>query len=99
MRKKHTDNTAVADNEPSKFLPKVIMYDKVSGAPIHAQDVRAAPGREVNLATVPWKGWLREHAAQRLCGKATHIAAIRLVLTRSVPVAAWMWPQSTTASA
>ena len=42
MKKRNTDNAAVADKEPPKLLPKVIMYDQVTGAPINAQDARAA---------------------------------------------------------
>ena len=80
MRKRNTDNTAVADKEPAKLLPKVTMYDQVLGAPINAQDVRAATGQEANIATVPWKEWLRGRVSQQFCDKATHIAAIQLVL-------------------
>ena len=80
MRKRNTDNTAVADKEPPKLLPKVIMYDQVSGVPINAKDVRAAASQEAKIAAVPWKEWLRGRIAQQLWGKATHMAAIQLVL-------------------
>ena len=80
MKKRNTDNAAVADKEPPKLLPKVIMYDQVTGVPINAQDVRAATDQEANIATVPWKKWYRGRVAQNLGEKATHMAAIRLVL-------------------
>ena len=80
MRQRNTDNTAVADKEPAKLLPKVIMYDQETGVPINAQDVRAATGQEDKIATVPWAEWLRGRIAHALCEKTTHIAAIQLVL-------------------
>ena len=80
MRKRNTDNTAVADKEPPKLLPKVIMYDQETGVPINAQDVRAATGQEAKIATVPWAEWLRGRIAHALCEKTTHTAAIQLVL-------------------
>ena len=55
MKKRNTDNTAVADKEPPKLLPKVIMYDQVLGVPINAQDVRVATDQEANITTDPWK--------------------------------------------
>ena len=70
----------VADKEPAKLLPKVIMYDKVSGAPIHAQDVRAATDQEANISTLPWKEWLRGSVAKQSGEQPTHMAAIQLVL-------------------
>ena len=79
MRKKHTGNTVVADKEPAKLLPKVIMYDKVSGAPIHALDVRAATDQEANISTLPWKEWLRGSVAKQSGEQPTHMAAIQLV--------------------
>ena len=55
-RVKHdSDNTAVADKEPAQLLPIVIMYDEQLGLPINAQDVRAAPGKEASISTVPWE--------------------------------------------
>ena len=80
MRNKHTGNTAVADKEPATLLSNVIMYDKVSGAPIHAQDVRAATDQEANISTLPWKGWLRGSFAKQSGEQPTHMAAIQLVL-------------------
>ena len=80
MRKRNTDNTAVADKGPPKLLPKVIMYDQETGVPINAQDVRAATDQEAKIATVPWAEWLRGRIAHALCEKTTHIAAIQLVL-------------------
>ena len=80
MKQRQKDTSAVADKEPAKLLPKVIMYDKETGVPINAQDVRAATGQEADMATVPWKEWLPGRVAQQLCDKATHIAAIQLVL-------------------
>ena len=49
--------------------------------PISAQDARAAPGREANISTLPWKAWVRGRVAQHLCEKAAHIATIQLVLS------------------
>ena len=84
MRKVNADNTAntaVADNEPPKLLPKVIMYDKVFGMPINAQDVRAAGEHQAaEIVTVPWTEWLRGRVAQTLGEKTAHVAAINLVL-------------------
>ena len=80
MKQRQKDTSAVADKEPAKLLPKVIMYDKETGVPINAQDVRAATGQEADMATVPWKEWLPGRVAQQLCDKASHIAAIQLVL-------------------
>ena len=56
------------------------MYDAVTGVPQNAQDVRAATDQEANIATVPWKEWYRGRIARHLCEKATHMAAIQLVL-------------------
>ena len=78
--KRNTVKSAVADNESATLLPHVIMYDQTLGLPINAQDVRAAPGREANICTVPWNEWLRGQVAQHLCEKAAPIAAIHLVL-------------------
>ena len=80
MRKKHTGNTAVADKEPAKLLPKVIMYDKESGAPINAQDVRAQTVQEADISTIPWKEWIRGRVARQSGEKTTQMAAIQLVL-------------------
>ena len=55
------------------------MYDKASGAPIHAQDVRAATDQEANISTLPWKEWLRGSFAKRSGEQPTHMAAIQLV--------------------
>ena len=59
LKQRQKDTSAVADKEPAKLLPWVIMYDQETGVPINAQDVRAATGQEANIATVPWKEWLR----------------------------------------
>ena len=72
--------SAVAAKEPERILPKVIMYDAVTGLPQNAQDVRVATDQRNNIATVPWKEWHRGRVAQHLGEKATHMAAIQLVL-------------------
>ena len=48
--------------------------------PQFAQDVSVATDQQANIATVPWKEWLRGRVAQTLDDKATHMAAIQLVL-------------------
>ena len=80
MKQRNKDKAAVADTEPEKIMPKVIMYDQDTGIPINAQDVRAATSQEAKIATVPWAEWLRGRIAHALCEKTTHIAAIQLVL-------------------
>ena len=80
MKQRDKDKAAIADKEPKKIRPKVIMYDQETGVPINAQDVRAATGQEAKIATVPWAEWLRGRTAHALCEKTTHIAAIQLVL-------------------
>ena len=81
VRQRNKAKTAVAVNtQPAKLMPKVIMYDAVTGVPTNAQDVRAAQDQGSNVATVPWKEWLGGRAAQTLPEKATHMAAILMVL-------------------
>ena len=80
MKKRHACKSAVADTEPAKLLPKVIMYDEVAGMPTSAQDVRVAPSREAIIASLPWKEWLRGGVSQDMSEKAAHIAAIQMVL-------------------
>ena len=80
MKQRQKDKSAIADTEPAKPLPKLTMYDQETGVPINAQDVRAATGQEADMATVPWKEWLPGRVAQQLFDKASHIAAIQLVL-------------------
>ena len=80
MKQRNKDKAAVADTEPEKLMPKVIMYDKETGVPINAQDVRAAHDQSISIAAVPWKEWLGGRAAQTFPAKATHKAAIRMVL-------------------
>ena len=63
MRQRNEDDTAVADKEPAKLPPKVIMYDELTGLPQFAQDVRVAPDQHASIATVPWKEWLRGRCA------------------------------------
>ena len=80
MKQRNKDKAAVADTEPEKIMPKVIMYDQDTGLPINAQDKRAATGQEAKTTTLPWANWLRGRIAKGLCDKANHIAAIQLVL-------------------
>ena len=40
MKQRNKDNAAVADTEPEKIMPKVIMYDPDTGRPVNAQDIR-----------------------------------------------------------
>ena len=80
MKQRNKDKAAVADAEPEKIMPKVIMYDQDTGLPINAQDKRAATGQEAKTTTLPWAEWLRGRIAHALCDKANHIAAIQLVL-------------------
>ena len=56
------------------------MYDAVTGVATNAQDVRAAQDQCINIAAVPWKEWVGGRAAQTLPEKATHMAAIPMVL-------------------
>ena len=80
MKQRNQGKAAVADTEPEKIMPKVIMYDPDTGVPINAQDKRAATGQEAKTTTLPWAEWLRGRIAHALCDKANHIAAIQLVL-------------------
>ena len=76
MKKRHACKSAVADTEPAKFLPNVIMYDEVAGMPTSAQDVRVAPRREAIIDSLPCQEWLRGGVSQPMSEKADHIAAI-----------------------
>ena len=78
--KNESDNTAVAVKERAKLLPKVIMYDKESGAPINAQDVRSKTAQEVDISTIPWKEWIQGSVARQLGEKQAQMAAIVVVL-------------------
>ena len=80
MKQRNKDKAAVADTEPEKIMPKVIMYDQDTGLPINAQDKRVATGQDAKTTTLPWAEWLRGRIAHALCDKANHIAAIQLVL-------------------
>ena len=80
MKQMQKDKSAVADKEPATRLPNVIMYDQVLGLSINAQDVRAAQDQSISIAAVPWKEWLGGRAAQTFPEKATHMAAILMVL-------------------
>ena len=72
VKQRNKAKTAVAVNtEPAKLMPKVIMYDAVTGVPTNAQDVRAAQDQGINIAAVPWKAWLGGRVAQTLPEKAT----------------------------
>ena len=47
--------------------------------------------QKVDTASVPWEGWPRGRVSQNFPERATHMVAIRLVLSiRSMPVAAQM---------
>ena len=80
MKQRQKDTSAVADKEPAKLQPKVIMYDQLSGVPINAQDVRAATDQEANIATVPWKEWYRGRVAQSSGETSAHVPAVPMVL-------------------
>ena len=56
VRQRNEAKTEVAVNpEPAKLMPKVIMYDAVTGVPTNAQDVRVAQDQSINNAAVPRK--------------------------------------------
>ena len=78
--KNESDNTAVAVKERAKLLPKVIMYDKESGAPINAQDVRAQTVQGADIITNPWQEWIRGRVARQSGETPTQMAAILMVL-------------------
>ena len=78
--KRNTVKSAVADNESAKLLPNVIMYDKESGAPFNAQDVRAQTVQEADISTIPWKEWIQGRVARQSGEKQAQMAAILLVL-------------------
>ena len=81
VKQRNKAKTAVAVKpEPAKLMPKVIMYDATTGVPTKAQDVRAAQDQSISIAAVPWKEWLGGRAAQTFPEKATHMAAILMVL-------------------
>ena len=81
VKQRNKAKTAVAVKpEPAKLMPKVILYDATTGVPTNAQDVRAAQDQSTNIAAVPWKEWLGGRAAQTFPEKATHMAAILMVL-------------------
>ena len=81
VKQRNKAKTAVAVKpEPAKLMPKVILYDATTGVPTNAQDVRVAQDQSINIAAVPWKEWLGGRAAQTLPEKATHMAAILMVL-------------------
>ena len=81
VKQRNKAKTAVAVKpEPAKLMPKVILYDATTGVPTNAQDVRAAQAQSTDIVVVPWKQWLGGRAAQTLPEKATHMAAILMVL-------------------
>ena len=81
MKQRNKAKTAVAVKpEPATLMPKVIMYNATTGVPRKAQDVRAAQDQSISIAAVPWEEWLGGRAAQTFPEKATHKAAILLVL-------------------
>ena len=89
MKKRHACKSAVADTEPATLLPKVIMYDEVTGMPTSAQDVRVAPSREAIIASLPWKEWLRGRVAQHLCEKGDPHCGHPI----GAPLAPYPWPR------
>ena len=75
----------VAGGEASdnvRLLPMVIKYDGSVGAPVSEQETRAEEHVARNAAVaVPWKEWLRSHAAQELGQQSASIAAATMELT------------------
>ena len=64
-----------------RLLPMVIKHDERVGAPVSEQKTRAEEHAARNTAVaVPWKEWLRSHAAQELDQQSAAIAAVTLVL-------------------
>ena len=65
-----------------RLLPRVILYDDATDAPMGEQDTREEEEKEsaVALARVPWKEWMASEVAQNLDEAASLGAAATLVL-------------------
>ena len=65
-----------------RLLPRVILYDDATDAPMGEQDTREEEEKEsaVALVRVPWKEWMASEVAQNLDEKASLGAAATLVL-------------------
>ena len=65
-----------------RLLPRVILYDDATDAPMGAQDTREEEEKEsaVALVWVPWKEWMASEVAQNLDEAASLGAAATLVL-------------------
>ena len=65
-----------------RLLPRVILYDDATDAPMGAQDTREEEEKEsaVALVRVPWKEWMASEVAQNLDEAASLGAAATLVL-------------------
>ena len=65
-----------------RLLPRVILYDDATDAPMGAQDTREEEEKEsaVALVGVPWKEWMASEVAQNLDEAASLGAAATLVL-------------------
>ena len=68
---------------PERLLPRVILYDDATDAPMGEQDTREEEKKEsaVALVRVPWKEWMASEVAQNLDEAASIGAAVTLVLT------------------
>ena len=67
---------------PERLLPRVILYDDATDAPMGEQDTREEEKKEsaVALARVPWKEWMASELAQNLDEAPSIGAAVTLVL-------------------
>lgn len=67
---------------PERLLPRVILYDDATDAPMGEQDTREEEKKEsaVALVRVPWKEWMASEVAQNLDEAASIGAAVTLVL-------------------
>ena len=67
---------------PERLLPRVILYDDATDAPMGEQDTREEEKKEsaVALVRVPWKEWMASEVAQNLDEAASIGAAATLVL-------------------
>ena len=69
------------DKDADKMMPKVLVYDPVTGKPTTQQDERQAAGKEaISVEVVPWKAWCATEVANRLGLDAAYQAAITMVL-------------------
>ena len=77
---KKAANAAAAVAE--RLLPRVILYDDATDAPMGEQDTREEEEKEsaVALVRVPWKEWMASEVAQNLDEAASLGAAATLVL-------------------